>query len=66
MRNWGHQFIYDEKTLSLTLRSAGFSDITRCELNASDDDALRGIENESRLPQGYLALESMTLEATKG
>ena len=66
MRNWGHRFIYDERTLSLALRSAGFSDITRCELNASDHDPLRGIENESRLPQGYLALESMTLEATKG
>lgn len=66
MRNWGHQFIYDERTLSLALQSAGFSDITRCELNASDHDPLRGIENESRLPQGYLALESMTLEATKG
>lgn len=66
MRNWGHQFIYDERTLSFALGSAGFSDVARCELNSSDDEALRGIENESRLPQGYLALESMTLEATKG
>lgn len=65
MRGWGHQFIYDEKTLSLALLSAGFSGVTRCELNESDDDALRGIEYESRLPHGYLALESMTLEATK-
>lgn len=65
MRSWGHQFIYDEKTLSLALLSAGFSDVTRCALNESGDDALRGIEHESRLPRGCLALESMTLEATK-
>ena len=65
MRSWGHRFIYDERTLSLALASTGFSDVTRCELNASDDEALRGIENASRLPRGYLALESMTLEATK-
>lgn len=61
----GHQFIYDEKTLSLALLTAGFSDVARCALNESGDDALRGIEHESRLPRGYLALESMTLEATK-
>ena len=66
MRNWGHQFIYDEETMRLSLRNAGFSDVVRRELNASDDEALRDLENESRMPAGFLALESMTLEASKG
>lgn len=33
---------YDEETLRLSLRDAGFFDIVRRELNASDDEALRG------------------------
>jgi predicted SAM-dependent methyltransferase len=65
VRDWGHQFIYDEEILSASLRTAGFSEITRHELNQSEHEALRNLENEERMPQGFLRLETMTLEATK-
>lgn len=65
VRDWGHLFIYDEKTLRASLVAAGFTDVVRCALNESPDAVLRGLENEARMPPGFLALESFTLEATK-
>jgi predicted SAM-dependent methyltransferase len=65
VRDWEHLFIYDEKTLRLSMERAGFSNIVRCELNKSKDDALRSLENEKRMPRGFLDLESFTLEGTK-
>lgn len=65
VRDWGHQFIYDERALRHSLESVGFSDIVCRELNESDDSELRGLENEDRMPRGFLKLESFTLEATK-
>jgi predicted SAM-dependent methyltransferase len=64
-RDWGHLFIYDEKTLRSSLERAGFTDIVRCELNESKDEALQNLENEKRMPRGFLKLESFTLEGTK-
>ena len=65
VRNWGHQFIYDEPTLRERLQLAGFVDIVRCNLNASVHPLLRGLENESRMPPGYLRMETMTFEAAR-
>lgn len=65
VRDWGHLFIYDEKTLRLSLDQAGFKNVVRRELNESEDESLRNLENEKRMPQGFLALESITLEGTK-
>jgi len=65
MRDWGHQFIYDERTLREALMSCGFCDAVRYDLNESADVNLRDLENESRMPEGFLALETMTLEARK-
>jgi predicted SAM-dependent methyltransferase len=65
VRDWGHSFIYDEKTLRLSLEKAGFTNITKCELNQSDSDVFRDLENESRLPAGFLKLETISLEGTK-
>lgn len=64
-RNWGHQFIYDEKTLRFLLEKAGFVNITRCNLNESTEDSLRNLENINRKPEELLKLETFTLEATK-
>lgn len=64
-RDWGHMFIYDEKTLRAAMERAGFVDVTRCELNESTDPELRGLENEQRMPAGFLRLESLILEGTK-
>lgn len=65
VRNWGHIFIYDEKILRSSMEQAGFAEITRCELNMSTDSLLSNLEHAERLPDGFLALESLTLEATK-
>lgn len=65
VRDWGHKFIYDEPSLRFALAKAGFSEIVRCEFNASEDVELQGLENEARMPQGFLELESLILEAIK-
>jgi predicted SAM-dependent methyltransferase len=64
-RNWGHQFIYDQPSLTGALETAGFTGIKRFELNESDDAVYRGLENETRMPPGFLRLESIVLEAVK-
>jgi predicted SAM-dependent methyltransferase len=65
VRDWGHLFIYDERTLRLALEKSGFTAITRCNLNESDNEELKQLENENRMPKGFLKLESFTLEAIK-
>lgn len=65
VRDWGHLFIYDEKTLRASLKKAGFTNIVRCELNESENEALRNLEHEERMPKGFLKLETFTLEGTK-
>ena len=65
VRDWGHQFIYDEETLRESLERSGFADVVRCDLNQSEHAMLRGLENESRMPPGFLKLETMTFEASK-
>jgi predicted SAM-dependent methyltransferase len=65
VRDWGHSFIYDEKTLRLSLEKAGFTNITQWELNQSDSDVFRNLENEIRLPTGFLKVETISLEGTK-
>lgn len=65
MRAWGHRFIFDQKTLRYALEQAGFQRIADCEIGASEHPALSNLEFQERLPTGFLALESMILEATK-
>lgn len=65
VRAWGHQFIYDEKTLHFVMERSGFADNQRCEVMRSGHEALRDLEHVERKPVGHLALESMVLEATK-
>ena len=65
VRNWGHTFIYDEKTLRGAMASAGFKAITKCDIFESTDDALRNLENEEHVPPNFLRLETLTLEGRK-
>lgn len=65
VRDWGHQFIYDRDTLVLALKQAGFSEICMCGLNQSSVVAFQNLENERRMPEGFLKLETMTVEGTK-
>lgn len=65
VRAWGHTFIYDEQSLRSSLEHAGFTDIVRCRIGCSQDTVLTGLEHEERMPAGFLALETLTLEARK-
>jgi predicted SAM-dependent methyltransferase len=65
VRDWGHQFIYDEKALRASFERAGFQEIVRCALNESHFQELRNLENEAKIPEGFVKLESFTLEGTK-
>jgi predicted SAM-dependent methyltransferase len=65
VRSWGHRFIYDEETLREAMLNAGFTNIVRCDLQESEDPALRKLENEARLPLAFLRLETLTLEGAK-
>lgn len=63
-RDWGHQFIYIRRTLSSSMKQCGVTNIVNCQLNESSTIALRALENESRMPEGFFAFETFTLEAT--
>jgi len=65
VRNWGHIFIYDEKTLRGAMTGAGFHSIKKFDQHQSDDAALRDLENEEHLPPNFLRLETLTLEGSK-
>jgi SAM-dependent methyltransferase len=65
VRDWGHVFIYDKKTLAKSLELAGFKNITEHKICESDDANLRDLENWPRMGKEFLQLESMTLEAVK-
>ena len=65
MQNWVHTFIYDEKLLGTSLDQVGFSKIVKCDLKDSTDEILRNLEFDSKMPPGFLKLETMTLEGTK-
>jgi predicted SAM-dependent methyltransferase len=66
MRNWGHQFIYDQKTLKALLTKAGFISVHRRQINESQDPNLAAQEMR-QLVIGNPAneFETMVLEATK-
>lgn len=61
----GLGFVYDEPILREAMQTAGFSHIVRRDLNQSDNAALRNLENEGRMPDGFLRLESLILEGMK-
>ena len=65
MRAYGHQFIHDWGVLRGMLEQSGFSNVVRCGLNDSDDAAFRNLANDGRMQAGFLALQSLTLEASK-
>jgi predicted SAM-dependent methyltransferase len=64
-RSWGHQHIYDGPALWAMMRTAGFVDPVRCALQESEDRELQSLHNPTRMPEGFLNLETMTIEARK-
>lgn len=65
VRDWGHEFIYDEASLAFALENAGFAHVKRTALNDSEHESLRNLTNDKRVPDGFVKLETLVLEATK-
>jgi predicted SAM-dependent methyltransferase len=65
VRDWGHLFIYDLKTITHSLEMVGFINVESFLLNESNFPELCNLENEKRMPDGFLQLESFTVEAQK-
>jgi SAM-dependent methyltransferase len=63
VRNWGHQFIFDPTTLIDLMAEAGFSTFSHHRIHESADPELANLENDGRMPEGFLQLETMTIEA---
>jgi predicted SAM-dependent methyltransferase len=47
-RGWGHQFLYNERTLTATLRDAGFANVKRVAYGESEHPELRGLERHEK------------------
>ena len=67
LREWGHQFVYDEATLRDSLSRAGFQEIKRFAPGESDDPNLVGIEqrHNSLLLREVNDYESMVIQARR-
>lgn len=65
-RDWGHLYIYDERSLSGSLSYCGFRNIVRREIGESDDAALCNLESHGKvIGEEWNRLETMVLEAQK-
>lgn len=66
-RNWGHQFLFDEKTLMALLRLQGFTNISRQAPQVSVCSHLAGVDFHSQCigNPSFNAFESMIIEAQK-
>jgi len=49
-RGWGHQFLYNERTLHATLSDAGFANVDRCQYGESTHRDLQGLERHEKSP----------------
>jgi predicted SAM-dependent methyltransferase len=63
--NFGHRFIYDKTLLERILLDVGFRVVKEMDILKSEENELTGLENDKKLPEGFLKLESMTFEAIK-
>ncbi|HRJ13264.1 MAG TPA: hypothetical protein PKW15_08490, partial [Alphaproteobacteria bacterium] len=63
--DWGHRYIYDMPTMGAAMATIGFHQLTECQIGQSQHDALKGLDNDTRMPPGFLVLESMVIEAQK-
>ena len=63
----GHQFIYSFEALGDALARAGFRDVTRCAMQASEHARLRGIEGHGAAvaDEQIARMETLVVEATR-
>ncbi len=64
-RGWGHQFLYNERTLRATLNDAGFTNIVRREYGESAHAELRGLERHEKSPD-YGSLSHILIVEASG
>jgi predicted SAM-dependent methyltransferase len=63
---WGHQFLYDEETLTTALRECGFTEVTKCTPNESHHLNLKKIDHHADvIGEEFNELESLIVEAVK-
>jgi len=64
---WGHQFIYDEQTLTALLIKAGFKEPKRVAIHCSEDPNLANIERHQDAvnSETMIEFETMIVEAVK-
>ena len=65
VRAWGHQYIYSRDRLCWALSHAGFRRPVGRKIGESEDPTFTGLENAERMPEGFLQLETMTIEAER-
>ena len=65
VRAWGHRYIYSREILGDALKLVGFRYLYWPKIAESEDIEFVGLENATRMPEGFLQLETMTVEGEK-
>ncbi len=63
-RAWGHQFLYNEATLTALLRHAGFANVEPAEYGESAHPELRNLETHERSPDSPELPHVLVMEAS--
>ncbi len=66
VRDWGHQFIHDEKSLRYLLEKAGFTNFKREKVYESTEPTFQNLEKHAlEITEDFNKLESIIVEAEK-
>jgi len=66
VRHWGHQFIYDDKTLPHAISHAGFTNVRRWPVGQSDEPMLQNIEHHGdAISPAFNLMQTIVVEGTK-
>jgi hypothetical protein len=63
---WGHQFLWNEEALELTLRAAGFRNLRFCAYGDSELGLFQGIERHETYPDAPDQAHVLVIEGQKG
>jgi predicted SAM-dependent methyltransferase len=65
LRDWGHEFVYDGRTLRTALEAAGFVDVEELSVGVSNDPRLVALEAHMQSAAEFNEYETMVLEARR-
>jgi predicted SAM-dependent methyltransferase len=66
LSNFGHRFVFDEKTMRLALETAGFTAVQRCPIGQSEHSDLCGLERHGlSIGDDMNSFETMVVEAVR-